>query len=155
MQKKIYDSKSGRILYLMRGLPGSGKSNLAKRLTKNVFSTDDYFIKNGKYEFDFEQIEQAHEWNQQRVEDELKLGTKKIAVDNTNTSAWEMTPYVRLAMRYDYNIVLVEPDTGYKWDVDILLSKTKHNVSKDKMQLMLDCYDHDPSLEDILKTEKD
>lgn len=123
MQKKIYDSKSGRILYLMRGLPGSGKSNLAKRLTKNVFSTDDYFMKNGKYEFDFEQIEQAHEWNRKQVNKAMSKGIQKVAVDNTNSSAWEMTPYVKLALKYDYDITLVEPDTGYKWNIDVLLTQ--------------------------------
>jgi adenylate kinase family enzyme len=39
----------------MRGLPGSGKSTKAKELAGEqglVFSTDDFFMVNGKYIFD-------------------------------------------------------------------------------------------------------
>ena len=32
-----------KILYLIRGLPGSGKTTLAKSICNVVFSADDYF----------------------------------------------------------------------------------------------------------------
>ena len=154
MEKQIRKGTHGK-LYLMRGLPGSGKSHIAKRITRNVFSTDTYFMKNGKYKFDFTKIQVAHEWNKARVRRALETYTPKVVVDNTNTSNWEMTDYARMGVEFDYNIFLVEPDVSYKWDIDELLKKTKHNVSREKMELMLECYDHDPSLEDILKAEKE
>ena len=41
-------------LIINRGIPGSGKSTSAKKLApkEQIFSTDDYFMKNGKYIFD-------------------------------------------------------------------------------------------------------
>ena len=139
----------------MRGLPGSGKSTLAKKLTKNVYSADDYFIKDGKYLYDYSKIAIAHEWNKDRIRASLEKGVSSLAVDNTNTSAWEMRDYVKMGIKYDYDIVLVEPDTDYKWDLDMLKEKSKHNIDRAKLELMRDCYSHDPSLEDILKAEKE
>lgn len=46
-----------RFLVIVRGLPGSGKSTLAKSLVERnrggvVFSSDDFFMVNGKYVWD-------------------------------------------------------------------------------------------------------
>ena len=44
-------------LILLRGLPGSGKSSLAKILAENqypIYSVDDFFTNNGDYFFEFE-----------------------------------------------------------------------------------------------------
>jgi tRNA uridine 5-carbamoylmethylation protein Kti12 len=57
-----------KTLYIMRGVPGSGKSTLAKQLAEGdeskIFSTDDYWMKDGTYQFDPKMLGNAHEWNQ-------------------------------------------------------------------------------------------
>lgn len=43
----------------MRGLPGSGKSTTAKKLAGSegvVYSTDDFFMVKGKYQYDSSKI---------------------------------------------------------------------------------------------------
>ncbi|KAL7981685.1 hypothetical protein Chor_010880 [Crotalus horridus] len=63
----------GHVLVLLRGLPGSGKSYLARVLLEDnpggiMLSTDDYFYqKNGQYQFDADCLADAHEWNWKRV----------------------------------------------------------------------------------------
>jgi NEDD4-binding protein 2 len=50
----------------MRGLPGSGKSTKAKALAGEeglIFSTDDFFMVNGKYEYDAKMIGDYHTKN--------------------------------------------------------------------------------------------
>ena len=45
-------SSEGRNLYLVRGVPGSGKSTFAKQLGGTHFETDTYFMVDGEYKFD-------------------------------------------------------------------------------------------------------
>ena len=58
----------------MRGCSGSGKSTLAQELGKGgiVLSSDDFFMVNGKYEFDKEGQSYAHSWNQDRAEKAMR-----------------------------------------------------------------------------------
>jgi adenylate kinase family enzyme len=47
----------------MRGLPGSGKSTKAKKIAGNfgvIFSTDDFFMVNGKYTYNPQMIGEYH-----------------------------------------------------------------------------------------------
>lgn len=100
IQKRI--SAQERIVIIMRGVPGSGKSYLAYQLRGNgvVLSTDDYFINyQGQYVFDRNQLSFAHDWNQNRADKEMKSGTNPVVIDNTNLEAWEMQPYVTMALR--------------------------------------------------------
>ncbi|XP_058999777.1 NEDD4-binding protein 2-like 1 isoform X4 [Mustela lutreola] len=70
-------------LYLLRGLPGSGKTTLARQLQHDfpralIFSTDDYFFReDGAYEFNPDFLEEAHEWNQKREETFMESPEKK------------------------------------------------------------------------------
>ncbi|KAK5984223.1 hypothetical protein GCK32_022341, partial [Trichostrongylus colubriformis] len=55
------------VMILMRGVPGSGKSYLANSLATNhggvVYSTDDFFIRDGQYQFQPEKLEEYHRNN--------------------------------------------------------------------------------------------
>lgn len=71
--RKKTTSYVGLVLVLLRGLPGSGKSFLARTLQEDnpggvILSTDDYFYINGQYQFDVKYLGEAHEWNQNRDE---------------------------------------------------------------------------------------
>jgi adenylate kinase family enzyme len=47
----------------MRGVPGSGKSTKAKKLAGSngvIYSTDDFFMKNGEYVYDVKFIGDYH-----------------------------------------------------------------------------------------------
>ncbi len=55
-------------LYLLRGIPGAGKSTLAKQLGDAHFEADSYFMIDGEYQFDPTKLRKAHEWCQGQVE---------------------------------------------------------------------------------------
>jgi len=67
-----YESKKPRnrpkrnTMFLLRGLPGSGKSHLAhewKQPDDVILSADDYFRSGTGYIFRGDKVKEAHEWN--------------------------------------------------------------------------------------------
>ena len=94
--------RGDRILILMRGVSGSGKSHLASQLRGGgvILSTDDFFINaQGKYVFSPIRLSEAHQWNHRRAEQEMRNGANPVIIDNTNLEAWEMQPYICMAIR--------------------------------------------------------
>jgi hypothetical protein len=72
-----------------------------------VISADDYFMKDGKYEFDASKLSQAHSDCQSRTQSAMEFELPIICVANTFTTEWEMRPYFDLAKKYSYNIFTI------------------------------------------------
>nr|XP_033802986.1 NEDD4-binding protein 2 isoform X2 [Geotrypetes seraphini] len=146
---------SGKVLVLLRGVPGSGKSTLARTLLKEnsngiVLSSDDYFCRDGEYQYDINCLGEAHEWNHLRAKEAFEKMVSPIIIDNTNTEAWEMKPYVAMAMQHRYRVVFQEPDTWWKFKPKELERRNKHGVSKEKIKRMLDRYERCVTVHTIL-----
>jgi predicted kinase len=105
-----------KILYIVRGLPESGKSAFAKSIAPVHFEADMFFMNDGEYKFDFSKIKEAHQWCQESTRDSMVSGSPKVAVSNTFTQEWEMKPYYEMAEKYGYMIfsVIVENRHGGK-----------------------------------------
>ncbi|XP_072706480.1 NEDD4-binding protein 2-like 2 isoform X2 [Ciconia boyciana] len=116
---------SQKLLLILRGLPGSGKSTLSRVLLGQshdgiVFSTDDYFRHQDGYTYNAAQLGDAHDWNQKRAKQAMEQGKSPVIIDNTNTQAWEMKPYVEVALEKGYRVEFHEPDTWWKFDPEEL-----------------------------------
>ena len=78
----------------------SGKSTLARTLGGVVLSTDDYFERGGRgYVFDATLLGEAHPWNLRRAAEACARREPLVVIDNTNTQAWEMYPYLALVSK--------------------------------------------------------
>ena len=116
-----------KILYIVRGLSGSGKSSVAKELVnqiwdsesesfiKDFYSADDYFTdEKGNYNFDPNKLKEAHEECQKKVELAMQRDcVRKIAVANTFSQAWEAEPYFKLAEQYEFNPFVLECQNNF------------------------------------------
>ena len=92
-------------LFLIRGLPGAGKSTFAKTLGGKHVEADKYFInENGEYVFDATKIRQAHEYSQIFTYARMVLQEELIVVSNTFTTEKELKPYYELAEQYGYQV---------------------------------------------------
>ena len=82
-------------LILIRGLPGSGKTTMAKVLALvgfEHFEADMFFKQDGHYRYDASRIRDAHSWCQLMTRQALIKGDK-VVVSNTFTQLREMEPY--------------------------------------------------------------
>lgn len=93
-----------KTLFLLRGLPGSGKTTLAQTIADGLFAADDFFHdpETGAYNFDASKLGIAHRQCQDNCENAMQHGFRKIAVHNTFTTVKEMQPYYELAKLYGY-----------------------------------------------------
>ena len=124
-------------LYIVRGVPGAGKSTLAKSIAKSwqIFEADKYFMKNGHYEFDFNGIKDAHNSCKRKVHRAMHPGLfnslfyRNIVVSNTFTQEWEMRFYQIIARKYGYKVhtIIVENRHG---------GKNEHGVPDEKVEQM-------------------
>ncbi|NXF74991.1 N4BP2 protein, partial [Sclerurus mexicanus] len=153
MRKKMH--LIGQVLVLLRGVPGSGKSYLARNLLEDnpggiILSTDDYFYKHGQYHYDPNCLGEAHDWNRKRAREAFERGISPIIIDNTNIQAWEMKPYVTLAQQFKYKVMFREPDTWWKFKPKELERRNVHGVSKEKIKRMLERYERCLTVRSIL-----
>jgi predicted kinase len=127
-----YVQKS-KVMFMMRGLPGSGKSTLVRAITNSypshvVCSADDYFIKDGQYAFDAAGLSDAHSACQDKAKDACNADVGAVVVDNTNVRRWEMKFYLDLASHRDYMVVPVQPKTAWRFIPQELAARNKHGV---------------------------
>jgi predicted kinase len=118
-------------LYLLRGIPGSGKSSLAKSIGGVHYEADMYFMVDGKYQFDASKLKLAHNWCSIQVQKAMVDDEPKIIVSNTFTQEWEMQAYYDLAKMHGYRVfsLIVENRHG---------GVNEHGVPEDKLQMMRD-----------------
>lgn len=116
-------------LFLLRGLPGAGKSTLAKSLGGSHMEADKYFIDGGEYKFDASKLKEAHAWCQNAVSVWMINNTEKIVVSNTFTQTWEMDYYFELAEKYGYRVYSIIVENRHGGD-------SIHNVPKEKLKEM-------------------
>jgi len=100
---------NNKYLYILRGLPGAGKSTLARTIGAVYFEADMFFMEGNEYKFNPTKLKDAHAWCQNQVRismknSDSKLGDTRIAVANTFTQEWEMEPYIEMAKEFGFTI---------------------------------------------------
>ena len=122
-----------RNLILLRGVSGAGKSTVAELFTDaHIISTDDFFMVDGKYQFDANSLVENHMKCTALADKAMNIAEDNdvnhtLIVHNTFTKQWEMTPYMILAEKYHYTVhtIIVENRHG---------SNSIHDVPADSIK---------------------
>lgn len=170
-EEQKLSSDSPKMLIIVRGIPGSGKSTMAKDLGKGgeVFSTDDY---EGLYDYSVNPpaingklVPEAHAWNQKRAEEAMSKGITPVVIDNTHIQKWEARPYVEAANRHGYDMSVQMPDGMFELTsstpekTEELLTKfharNQHGVPLEVLKRMLSSWEDSSSFSksEILKSK--
>ena len=117
-------------LFLLRGLPGAGKSTLAKVIGGLYYEADMFFLDvNGEYKFDPAKLRDAHNWCRHQVMDAMKQEYPKVIVANTFTQEWEMEPYRLLAEELGYTVFTLIVENRHD-------GKNIHGCPDEKVEMM-------------------
>jgi len=123
-----------KILTILRGIPGCGKSTVAEYLAEAtgavVCTADDFFVTtDGNYEFVKDKIGFAHHWCKTKCKKAMEKGLPVI-VANTSTTESELEPYFMLAKEFDYKVfcLVVENRHG---------GKNVHDVPEETIEKMI------------------
>lgn len=151
LDKLYYQISDGyKILVLMRGLPGSGKSSLARQLlqrasldpAQHLVSADDYFTDRfGNYNYDRAKISEAHRDCQNRVNAMMIRNFAPIIVDNTNIRLWEMEAFCVNAVDHGYIVQILEPTTYWAKNPEECMRRNCHGVPFDTIINMKRTYE--------------
>ena len=96
-----------KTLIIVRGIPGCGKSTFARMIADApgcICTADDYFMKDGKYQWEASKIGLAHAECQSKCERLMRMSVDKVIIANTSTTKQEMQVYFNLAEKYGYKI---------------------------------------------------
>ncbi|CAH0553806.1 unnamed protein product [Brassicogethes aeneus] len=162
IEKTIEDIQQGlKVLVILRGLPGSGKTHLARHILSStigeqtnghlhVLSTDDYFYKHGRYVFDANKLSEAHGWNHNRAFKAMSKGVSPVIIDNTNKQMWEMKPYAGMGTDFGYILRILEPDTHWCFNEKELAKRNLHNVSKQRISELIDRFEKNVTTQKLM-----
>ena len=126
-------------LYILRGVPGCGKSTVGNTLvnkSEHNVAADDYFYKilgckslEDYTEMWTNNIGNAHKWCYNTIENFLEEGIQKVCVSNTNTRSRDVKGWRELAIKYGYMpiVMVVENYHG---------GENSHGVPIDKLESM-------------------
>ena len=166
--------KENKIVFLMRGCPGTGKSFAAKKLAGNtgvVCETDSFFGPPGKdYHFNIKKREQARTQNMKLFILSVQQGISPVIVDRGCGKGRRTWWYAKVAQLYGYKVKLAEPTSPWwkkmiaerKWGgwpknaVQILyeIQQGTHRVTYQAILRSIIRYDPTLTIKDILREGK-
>ncbi len=148
------------ICYINRGLPGSGKSTNAKKIrdaaivsgkTAIIICNDDYHMVDGEYKWSAAKMLFAIEYSQKLLTESIAKQYDVIIIDNTHICVRDMKESIIKAHESGYEIVILESQTSWAWDLEELCIRNIHGVPRETIKRMLDKYEHDVTLEKVLQ----
>jgi len=146
-EKTIEYVRKSKVMFIMRGPPGCGKSSVVKLLEKLypnvvVCSADDFFYReDGTYLREADKLGDAHTFCQQKAGQAVRDRKLHITIDNTNIRIWEMKHYFCLAQNDGYTVLLVIPQTPWAFDAQQLVQMNTHGVSFKDIKLKVEKFE--------------
>ena len=153
-----------KTLFIVRGLPGSGKTTWINKVINkkklredsySICSSDDFFIEDNKYNYNPRELPKAHSACLTEFILSIQANIPFIFLNNTNAQGWEYENYVYLAENKGYKIKVIEiecPDNGY---VEYFNRRCKYKVPLSTCNLLRDRWEGDETTHMVIPYESD
>ena len=129
-------------VFILRGLPGAGKSKFAKRLAGGnvdaICEADQFMVdRDGNYDFNPKKLGYAHGKGMDKFKALVDITEPTIVVSNTSTKTNEFNAYKTYAEEHGYNvtITIVENYHGNNSVHDV--PEASMNAMRDRFQIQL------------------
>ena len=133
-----------KTLYIVRGLPGEGKSTLAKKLVggniEQVCENDNFWFIDGEYNYDPDMTHIAGWWCWGEVFKKLRT-YDKVAVANTFVQKKYIIGYIEECKKLEINVIITRPKNKWKGNTVECFAKNIHNVPLPIIMRMKDQYE--------------
>lgn len=130
--------KHGGNLIILRGLPGSGKTEYIKDYLKRhkitdyqICSANDYFIRDKKYKFNPRELPVAHNNCLCEVVNSMSRRIGCVVVNNPNSQQWEYEHYEILAKHFNYEVYIIEIDCPTEEHVEYFQQRCTYKIPKE------------------------
>ncbi len=129
-------------VFILRGLPGSGKSDFAKALAGDagddvICEADAYMYKDGKYDFNPKKLGICHKLCMDKFKRLIHSRESRVIVSNTSTKTREFKEYKKYAEENGYRVtvVIVENRHGNTSIHDV--PEESMNAMRERFQIQL------------------
>ncbi len=140
-------SPLGSRVVILRGLPGSGKSHLARNCSEKsvaaICSADHFFTKSDCYEFKQDDLPDAHVQCYENFLQALVDGKEVIIVDNTNSMTWEYRSYLYLCEMLGIKFHILEIPHPHQQMVSAYCTRNLHKVSLEAINSFVERWEED------------
>ncbi|KAH7956572.1 hypothetical protein HPB52_010672 [Rhipicephalus sanguineus] len=108
----------GRILFLSRGPPGSGKGTVASKLLElypgsRICWSHNMFLDPLAPPRTEETLRQSHDLCRQKITEYMQQNVPVIINKNTNMMMWEMSNFLRMAATYGYTVIILDVNKNF------------------------------------------
>jgi predicted kinase len=116
-----------KVLVILRGLPGSGKSTFAELFKAPICSADDFLMIDGVYVWTQARVRRAHELCEAKCKSLMEAEEPLIIISNMNVKARDWRTYGKMAEDTGYMVftVIIENRHG---------GKNSHGVTEEMMK---------------------
>lgn len=105
-------------LIMIRGIPGSGKSTMARGMIErgeadSHYEPDMFYSRTGTYVWYAEEVFEAHAWCMQNIRRDLIAG-KRVVMAHTFIKCWEIQKYAQIAKELGLKYEVIEANGCYQ-----------------------------------------
>lgn len=124
-----------KIMLILRGLPGAGKSTLASFLSRHILPStviglDHFRVVDGIYAFDPDREREVVSGYNEAVRLAVERGDPFVVLDNVHSRFWEYAETACLGKRYGYKVFVLEVQSP----LETCLTRTVHPISPEKVR---------------------